>query len=287
LRRLAEIARLLHRENDAMRGAGRDLSQVAMQSYYDVSSLQLFLVLHSKQISKTANTRQAVAKHPLCRHESLLLRDLCQKLLRRARNALLKLLEAFNATAEALATCLRFFRTKTKDTSEHPYHGTFPTRERTSPLPSKHCAKTTEASRPWAQNTPAKPKSTPPRRPKHQDPRKVAQHHDRASALEFLALEQADPNAPSHFPQHNLRQRQQTYKTKAQPATCRNLLSGRRPVRMFTLKNLESLHAWLKVQRRQRKGRQNTEQSTKSVCLGQRVAKADSFRQHGCTRPEG
>jgi hypothetical protein len=242
-----------------MRGAGRDVLQVAMQSYCVVSPSQLFLVRHSKQISKTANTQQAVAKHPLCRHESLLLSDLCQQLLRRARNALLKLLEAFKATAEALATCLRFFRTKTKDTSEHPYHGTFSTRERTSPLPSKHCAKTMEGSRLWAQNTPAKSNSTPPRHPKHQDPRKVAQHHERASALEFHALEQADPNAPSHFSNHNVRRRQQIYKTKTQRATCRNLLSGKQPVRSFTWH--KSQEASRSLQAQTRHGRDGETQS--------------------------
>jgi hypothetical protein len=69
LRCLPETAQLLHRENDAMRGASRSLLQVAMQSYYVVSSSQLFLVLYSKHISKTANTQQAKASHLLCHRE--------------------------------------------------------------------------------------------------------------------------------------------------------------------------------------------------------------------------
>lgn len=69
LHRLPETARLLHRENDAMRGAGRSVLQVAMQLYYVVSFLRLFLVLHSKHISKTTSTQQAKARHPLCHRE--------------------------------------------------------------------------------------------------------------------------------------------------------------------------------------------------------------------------
>ena len=50
LRRLTEIVRLFHCSNDAMRGTGRSVLQVAMQLYYVVSSSPLFLVRHSKQI---------------------------------------------------------------------------------------------------------------------------------------------------------------------------------------------------------------------------------------------
>jgi hypothetical protein len=44
--------------------------QVAMQSYYVVSFLRLFLVLHSKHISKTTSTQQAKARHPLRHREN-------------------------------------------------------------------------------------------------------------------------------------------------------------------------------------------------------------------------
>jgi hypothetical protein len=69
LRRLPETARLLHRCNNAMRGAGRSVLQVAMQSYYVVSSSRLFLIRCSKQISKTTSTQQAEAKQPIRHHE--------------------------------------------------------------------------------------------------------------------------------------------------------------------------------------------------------------------------
>jgi hypothetical protein len=55
LRRLTETARLLHRSNDTVEEIGRGVFQVAMQFYYIVSSLRLFLVCNSKQISKAAS----------------------------------------------------------------------------------------------------------------------------------------------------------------------------------------------------------------------------------------
>lgn len=80
LRRLTETARPLHRRNDATGGVGKDVLQVAMQSYYVVSSSQIFLVRHSKHISKTAisnqSSRFATARTPpyssLCSRSVLL-----------------------------------------------------------------------------------------------------------------------------------------------------------------------------------------------------------------------
>jgi hypothetical protein len=178
LRRLAEIARLLHRKNDAMRGTGRDLLQVAMQSYYVVSSSQLFLVCHSKQISKTPSIEQAKAKRPLRHHENLLLHDICQQLLRRARNAVLNLLQVLKASAETLDTGLRSCRTQTKDTSEPPHHGTSSTLERTTPSPTAHPTRATAVSWSSAQTAATRLYRKPPRHPQHQKSRKVAWHHD-------------------------------------------------------------------------------------------------------------
>lgn len=74
-----------------MRGPGREVLQIAMQSYYIVSSSRLSLVRHSKQISKTANAQRAAGKYPLCNYEDHPALSACPQHPRRARDAVLNL----------------------------------------------------------------------------------------------------------------------------------------------------------------------------------------------------
>jgi hypothetical protein len=122
LRRLTETARLLHRSNDTVEEIGRGVFQVAMQFYYIVSSLRLFLVCNSKQISKAASMQQV--EQPLCHRETssipFSLQPQCPP--HRARNILIDSPPNPHAIAKALAAGLRSHTTKAKTDLNDPKH---------------------------------------------------------------------------------------------------------------------------------------------------------------------